>query len=161
MLVFFDTEFTELGANAKLISIGFVTEDGSHTFYAELTDTFEASDCSDYATHEVLPFLEGGLKQMTFMQLAQSLGLWLASVGGSVQLATDSYSRDWYWIERIFLELGLWPINVDTRPVLLTAEHMDDYDRFLQVVNRSLMGLRRHHALDDARANRQGWLAAI
>ena len=47
MLVFFDTEFTELGPNAKLISIGLVTEDGRHTFYAELTDTYELSDCSD------------------------------------------------------------------------------------------------------------------
>lgn len=40
MLIFFDTEFTELGIDPRLISIGLVSEDG-RTFYAKLTDTYE------------------------------------------------------------------------------------------------------------------------
>jgi hypothetical protein len=39
MLIFFDTEFTELGIDPKLISIGLISEDGTHEFYAELSDT--------------------------------------------------------------------------------------------------------------------------
>lgn len=38
MLIFFDTEFTDLHWQAKLISIGLVAEDG-RTFYADLTFT--------------------------------------------------------------------------------------------------------------------------
>lgn len=38
MKVFFDTEFTELGVDPKLISIGLVDETGERTFCAELSD---------------------------------------------------------------------------------------------------------------------------
>lgn len=41
MLIFFDTEFTDLDRNARLISIGLVTEDGEKSFYAELSDTYK------------------------------------------------------------------------------------------------------------------------
>lgn len=37
MLIFFDTEFTELSKSCELLSIGFVTEEGDQ-FYAEVTD---------------------------------------------------------------------------------------------------------------------------
>jgi hypothetical protein len=37
MLVFFDTEFTNF-TECELISIGFVSVDGHHEFYCELTD---------------------------------------------------------------------------------------------------------------------------
>lgn len=77
-----------------------------------------------------------------------------------MQLATDSLNRDWYWVEQLFAELGLWPSNVETRPLLLTEDHLHNYDAFVGVVHRTLMGLRRHYALDDARANRMGWLAS-
>lgn len=38
--IFFDTEFTDLIVEAKLISIGFGDEAGERTFYAELSDTW-------------------------------------------------------------------------------------------------------------------------
>lgn len=47
MLIFFDTEFTSLHWQAKLISIGLVTEDG-RKFYAELSDTYQMTECSDF-----------------------------------------------------------------------------------------------------------------
>ena len=37
MLIFFDTEFTELGIDPRLISIGLVAEDGERTFCAGLS----------------------------------------------------------------------------------------------------------------------------
>ena len=39
-LIFFNTEFTDLGVDPRLISVGFVSEDGERSFYAELTDTY-------------------------------------------------------------------------------------------------------------------------
>ena len=42
--LFFDTEFTALTDDAKLISIGLIDESGRHTFYAELADTWQPED---------------------------------------------------------------------------------------------------------------------
>ena len=64
------------------------------------------------------------------------------------------------FIDWRFVEVGAFPSKVGTRPLLLTEDHLDNYDAFVGVVHRTLMGLRRHHALDDARANRMGWLAS-
>ena len=56
MLIFFDTEFTELGLDPKLISIGLVSLHGEY-FYAELTDTWRLDDCSQFVRDMVLPEL--------------------------------------------------------------------------------------------------------
>lgn len=43
MLIFYDSEFSDF-LDPRLISIGFVSEDGTCTFYAELTSTYQPSD---------------------------------------------------------------------------------------------------------------------
>lgn len=58
MYVFFDTEFTQLSHEAKLISIGMISEDGRE-FYAELSDTWRHDDCSEFVLREVPPPLRG------------------------------------------------------------------------------------------------------
>ena len=40
-LIYFDTEFTELGIDPRLVSIGLISEQGDRTFYAELSDTYQ------------------------------------------------------------------------------------------------------------------------
>ena len=57
MLIFFDTEFTELGIDPRLISIGLISEDGQREFYAELSDTYTIEDCGDFARLAVIPKL--------------------------------------------------------------------------------------------------------
>ena len=69
MLIFFDTEFTELGIDPRLISIGLVSEVGDRTFYAELSDTYMPADCGDFARLAMLPKLEAGKALMTFDEL--------------------------------------------------------------------------------------------
>jgi hypothetical protein len=54
--LFFDTEFTRLHSEAKLISIGIVAEDGRY-FYAELNDYDKEKDTSDFVKLNVLPNL--------------------------------------------------------------------------------------------------------
>jgi len=39
MLIFLDTEFTDLKATAKLISLGLIDEAGERTFYAKQSKT--------------------------------------------------------------------------------------------------------------------------
>jgi len=60
MKVFFDTEFTGLHQNTKLISIGLVSED-NQTFYAEncsFQDGFIGKDDSEWASKNILPHLK-------------------------------------------------------------------------------------------------------
>lgn len=155
MLIFFDTEFTELGIDPRLISIGLVSEDGTRTFYAELTDTYQPSDCSDFVREAVLSHLEGGEARMDMHELTLRLGNWLESFEQPVQLATDSLSWDWPWIQEIFGIPGTWPENVEGRPLILSQS--PEFN--LAVEDTYATGLRRHHALDDAKANRLSRLA--
>ena len=58
--VFFDTEFSGLIVDPKLISIGLVAEDGERLFYAELSDTWNAAECDSFVQEAVITKLEGG-----------------------------------------------------------------------------------------------------
>ena len=160
--IFFDTEFTGLIVDAKLISIGLVDETGERTFYAELSDTWQEDDNHDpFVQEAVLPLLEGGAARMTMAELTVCLRNWLEAFGQPVQMATDSLAWDWDWFREIFCEAGCWPENVDGTPLLLTMNYLIDYDAFNHAVEHAFAdGLRRHHALDDAKAYRLGWIAA-
>jgi hypothetical protein len=78
-----------------------------------------------------------------------------------VKLATDSLSWDWPWIQEIFYLPETWPENLDDKPASL-YELIDSpfFDRAVQqVFENHELRLRRHHALDDAKANRLAYLA--
>jgi hypothetical protein len=157
MLIFFDTEFTDLSGNAKLISIGLVDEIGDRTFYVELSDTWGKRELSDFAEMEVLPQLGDASARISKDDLRRQLAAWLATFGGHVQLATDSESWDWIWIVDLFGTPGsaMWPACLAQKPQLLPPT-----SGFLAAVeNAFTTGLRQHHALDDAKANRLAWLA--
>lgn len=154
MLLFFDTEFTELSIDPKLISIGLISEDGCE-FYAELSDTWEKSDASDFVLDAVVPFLEGGTTRMTWHELALRLGNWIEGFETPVTLATDSLSWDWPWIPALFAISGTWPPNLARQPEIL--KQTEEFQLATEAAFAS--GLRQHHALDDARANRLAWQA--
>lgn len=159
--VFFDTEFSGLIVNARLISIGLVSEDGKRTFYAELSDTWDAEACDPFVLEAVVPRLEGGDCRMTMTELGQRLEDWLQGFDQPIRMATDSLAWDWAWFHEIFHAAGTWPKNVDGKPLLLSMNYLIDFDAFAETVEAAFAkGLRRHHALDDAEANRRGWLAA-
>ena len=156
MLIFFDTEFTELGIDPRLISIGLIAEDGQ-TFYAELTDTYTQADCSHFAVEAVLPHLEGGNARMTMPELTLQLSNWLTAFKQPVILACDSLAWDWMWIQEIFYPIETWPVNLDGKPKIIKC----DDSIFNQTIcaYHAVPGQPWHHALHDAKANRSGWLA--
>lgn len=161
MRIFFDTEFTGLVSNCKLISIGFVDETGDRSFYAELSDTWSSSDLGDFAAQTVVPLLDGQASLVSMAELRQRLTAWFAGFDRSVRLATDSLAWDWRWMQEIYSSADTWPVNVEKRPLLLTMNYLLDFDEFESAVESAFAnGLRRHHALDDAKANRLGWLAS-
>jgi hypothetical protein len=77
--IFFDTEFTGLRADAALISIGLVDETGSE-FYAELSDTYQTTECSDFCREQVLLHLEGGDVARTLDEVRQGVLAWLRGI---------------------------------------------------------------------------------
>ena len=158
MLIFLDTEFTDLHWQAKLISIGLIAENG-RTFYAELLDTYQREDCNAFVCEVVLPLLEGNEVQLTWLALALRLGNWIESFEEPVTLATDIQDWDYSWIQKLFSTPETWPANLASKPTILVFD-ADVGEKFNNAQEEAFAtGLRRHHALDDAKANRIGWIA--
>lgn len=155
MRVFFDTEFTELGIDPRLISIGLISEDGQREFYAELSDTYTIEDCGDFARMAVIPKLTGAEVRISLAELGDRLDAWFTAFGEPITLATDSLAWDWPWIQEIFYD-RVWPENVAPTP-----EIVGQTPEFARAVEAAVTQhrLRRHHALDDAKANRLAWIA--
>ena len=151
MRIFFDTEFTGVAPAAKLISIGLVDESGAHEFYAELTDTYEAVECSEFCRKEVLPHLQGGAAEQTLAELRVALPAWLKLQGPGAALVCDS-ARDVAQLEAVL------PHGVSSNVTVSVLGFWGNLKR--RVLNRGRRihrqrGLRVHHALDDAKVNRQ------
>jgi hypothetical protein len=148
--IFFDTEFTGLTDDAKLISIGLVDESGRDTFYAETVGVYEVTDCNEFCVSEVLVHLEHGDASKTLTQLRRELTEWLTDLGPNAVLVCDS-PRDVGQLYRL-LPSGL-PKNCSHQVLGLWG----NLKRRIFNAGRRLHkkhGLRVHHALDDAQVNR-------
>ena len=160
MLIFLDTEFTDLGPESELLSIGLISEDGLHEFYAERND-FNPSDCSGFVLAAVVPlFGQRPDAVCTLDTLNHRLRRFVESLPVTMSVACD-YFLDWdFFLHAVTLggELDL-PHTVYPRRLNLTdwtsapgfQEAAEEYFR---------QGNPRHHALHDARAHRKGYLAA-
>jgi hypothetical protein len=153
MLIFLDTEFTDF-KNRELISIGLITEDGLHEFYAERTD-FNYEYCSDFVRSAVWAqlgeFPEAKVKKD---ELAQRLQQWLINLPYELTIACDSLI-DWELMRNALS--GIIPTNIigyyDLRPMLDSLIFNQTVDKYHEDLKRPY-----HHALHDARASRLGWL---
>lgn len=169
--VFLDTEFTSLEAEACLISIGLITADGDRYFYAELTDTYSEGICTDFVLKEVLPLLDAKplagevnyksvYAQMSFADVRKYLQNWFYALIDPVQIWSDSPNHDWRYILQIFGSASL-PYNLLPMPKSLLSDKIYLNAKYENRVEQeySQKILRRHHALDDAKAMRLGWQA--
>lgn len=148
MKIFFDTEFTSLADDAQLISIGLVDETGQRTFYAEVQGILP-DQCSAFCRANVLPLLEHGSIALPLDELRGTLHAWLAALGPAT-LVCDS-RRDMVQMSHLFSE-GL-PVDC----TVCVLGFWRNVRRRLLNIGRRLHrhhGLRVHHALDDAKANR-------
>lgn len=159
VLIFFDTEFTSLHNKPKLISIGLISENGQKAFYAELADTYQVSDLSEFALNHVIPLLS---RECLLLQkeLKSQLKLWIESFNSEVMLACDNYTWDWPFILELF-SMDNWPTNLSKECFRLNMNYLKDADSYFEAQQTAYeAGLRKHHALDDAKANRLGWLSS-
>ena len=139
--VFLDSEFTNL-TTPQLISVGAVATD-STAFYAEI-EGWDRSTASPFVVDTVMPLLDGD--EVPRELGAEALTDWLMERARRTPttIITDSGFDRWALAE-LFGSENL-PVNVRWQRVPVAYEAMDEATQQLN--------LRRHHALDDARALR-------
>ena len=134
MLVFLDTEFTDLYNNPKLFSIGLISENGEHSFYAELYNTYTQADLSDFAIIHVVPILDGD-NVLTFEQLSIKLKAWIVGLNDEVTIASDNQNWDWNFIKQIFRQS--WPENLNKECFLLNVNYICNVDVYFDAVENA------------------------
>jgi hypothetical protein len=166
--IFFDCEFTKLQLPldpepSELVSIGCISEEGKR-FYAENSTTLARPEIfSEFVIENVVRLLEGGKYLMPYADVARTLKDWLENFDGEVKMWSDAPYFDWQHVKHMFDTYG-WPSNLVQKPVQLTFSSSIQNMRFQNAVESAFKTiqppLRRHHALDDAIANRYGFLRA-
>ena len=163
MLIFLDTEFTDLVESAKLISLGLVAENGA-TFYAETLPTLWRDEASDFVLAEVVPHLANTPETRT--EIASRLTAWLEDLPDPpTQFVLDS-EYDWVHVWELFDEYGSWPACLATRPVFFapwSSENtaVQDAAEATRTAYFRERGVPEHHALNDAHALRLSYLAVL
>ena len=164
--LFFDCEMTKLAMqhdpeSAELISIGCISEFGQHKFYAENADVLARPEEFNHFVFEiVMPHLEGGYVEMPYQELALRLKAFIEGFNDEVNLWTDSPYFDWPNIVQLFGMFG-WPKNLNRQPGDLRFPYLVQVEAFEAALEEAFKNLRRHHALDDAIANLEGYRKAI
>ena len=139
--VFIDSEFTNL-RTPQLISFGAVATD-STAFYAELQG-WDARSVSPFVRDAVIPLLDGDAVPLDVG--ASALAEWLGERARRMPTTVISDSGFDRWaLAELFGKEDL-PMNVRWQRVPIAYEALDEAIEQLK--------LRRHHALDDARALR-------
>ena len=138
LVIFFDTEFTDF-ENPKLISLGAVTADEQHEFYAEIDPLPEG--CSAFVLEHIVPQLTG--PKLTKEAFAQAFLTWLAGFRCDIELCSDvAFDRDLvYWL------CGGYPILDGAKCTWFPLP---------KLVNNN-----PHHALEDARMLRREFASKL
>lgn len=146
--VCFDTEFTDL-LNPRLISIGFVAE-GDECLYVELLDWTRA-ECSRFVKDVVLPLLNQP-RQVSVDEAAEQILRYFEVIGEPVTLMADS-PVDFQLLGELLHDAG------QSKPRNLAEALVISPTIAGEIVRENLYasGLRRHHALDDAKALLAAW----
>lgn len=163
--VFFDTEFTTLEDKAKLVSIGCVAA-GGHRFYAELTDTYQHSDCSDFVINVVLPLLTGADAAMFEIQAAHRLSAWVESLSNADQevvFRSDAPPYDWPFVEYLFTFYDCWPANLRRKCSNMSFDNANFAHRYnaAQAAYWKTNAHLQHNALTDAQGLLFSWKYVI
>ena len=152
--VFFDTEFTSLGSDPRLLSVGLVSADGQE-LYLELTDGWTDSKCSPWVREHVLPMLGKG-EQLTRHDAGKRIGDWLTAFTIQPTLLGDT---DWdtTLLTQLLGESGL--TRAGFRVELLAFQSREQAKSF-EAAKKLYFQLQKatpHHALTDARAFMSAW----
>jgi diamine N-acetyltransferase len=139
--VFIDSEFTSL-ETPELISVGAVATD-STAFYAEVRG-WNPERATDFVKQVVMPLLDGDAVPMPVA--SEAFSTWLDERAGRAPTTIISDSGFDRWALAELLGREDLPGGINWKRVPISYEELDEATK--------LLSLRRHHALDDARALR-------
>ena len=161
MLIVIDTEFTGLDQiQPKLISLGMVDET-CRSFYAEWPAIDYRQECSEWVVENVLPHLWGGQYILPEAQLKERLRAWIEDIQDRAMFVTDSPDFDFELVKPL---LDPWPRNLAKVPLQfdVTSMGVNKQDWLAGIMDRYHTPERPgHHALHDAFALREGFMAAL
>lgn len=154
MKIFFDTEFTGLTSDPRLMSIGMVSEHGQE-LYIELTDGWTDAMCSPWVQRNVMPVFGKG-EQLSRREAGERIAAWLALQGADACVLGDSdYDTtllaqliDESGVDRSHYRIELLAFNSKAQAKLFEAKKRQYFES--QPGNQ-------HHALHDAHAFRAAW----
>jgi hypothetical protein len=149
MLVFLDTEFTDL-KEPYLISAALIAADGRELYF-EL-DGVNPVTCSSFVIKNVLPLLQG--PTLSPFEAATQVEHFFRGVTDTITLFCDAPRYDIELLKPFLPAKLRWQIGV---PSFTTEEQEDRYHLLYETAFNGK--LKRHHALDDARALRDAWNA--
>lgn len=161
--IFLDCEFDSFKA-PHLLSIGLVSEDGQE-LYVELSDSTALLKASEFVRETVVPQLGLMLHQVaTQPELGRLVGDWLLELVAEPVAVHYDFHADFDLLEESLESAGLWESLKDSlipthigyligQPDVEEAMERSWSDSF------AADGVRRHHALADARALRAGYEA--
>ena len=158
MHVFFDTEFTGLTSNPRLLSIGLATDTGA-TLYLEFTDGWQESACSPWVRQHILPTLGQG-ERLTRSAAGQRIFDWLQALDAPLNLLADS-DYDTVLLAELLQQCGLAHASFRIQQLVFTGKPQTlEFEAAKQRYLAS-HGLAPHHALSDAAALRAAWQQTI
>ena len=117
-------------------------DEDENYFYAELTDTYERCECSDFVMNFVLPFLKGGPK-MTHRECSLAIGNWIEDRNVPCVIASDAPGWDLPHLNGLLKDCV--PLNLET-DMIYPVRVPPDLEEKLVLKH----GYDIHNALDDA-----------
>jgi len=169
MFYFVDTEFTDF-IETELMSIGIVSEDGKHEFYAEV-NSYTPEARSQFVIDVVVPLMEPAKYGRPYKRVASDLAYWINELPeGNITFVFD-YIGDFQLMNElfgvvepsrksnsIFLGAGFDQMLVE-RGIHLPHVRFAAQQAMLREQEKYFtIDVRRHHALVDAKANCYGWV---
>lgn len=154
--VFLDTEFTETGVNADLISLALVS--GNKQLYIEITDSWTPEDCSDFVQEVVLPLLgRHDPERLTRDQAGARVTEWLRDLrSGDLSVPVvviADYAFDWLQLAELNTAMPGEPTWAKAQNIAGRLAQNMVGDAIFEATDRLLEAdPERHHALVDALA---------
>jgi hypothetical protein len=150
---FIDTEFIESGPHRpiELISIGIVAEDGRE-YYAESSEVV-LLEANDWVKANVIPHLGPMEDRRSLSQIAKEIA-YFVSYEGSNKPEFWGYYADYDWV--VFCQIFGSMINLP-RGWPMYCRDIKQWADVLGDIKIPKQESTEHHALNDARWNKQAW----
>lgn len=158
MRIFFDTEFTHLGAEAELLSAGFIAENGE-SLYLEITD-FNPAFCSQFVKTVVQPLFDAPPEnRVSLNQFHVRLANWLISFRQDIELVSDQFF-DWDFVNSVILRESAQKAGFKIESRIFQPSPNAELEILEKLYWEQNKG-RQHHALVDAALIRQRFEKAV